>query len=151
MRDSYGIREGCSLSSIHGKPSKKGHAKGGIGYCMSGQAIVSAVGSFPEHFAAGASLYGVGIVTDEEDSPPLLADRMRGELYLGFAEVDHLVPGNVVPELEAVLRKHNVPFECKTFPGTRHGFCFEERAVYHRDSAEEVWGKIFDLFKRRLQ
>lgn len=146
MRDTKGM-----LAFLDGQAHvKKGPTKGGIGYCMSGQSIVSALGTYPDHFAAGASLYGVGLVTGEEDSPHLLAGRMRGELYLGFAEVDRLVPDNVVPDLEAALNQHGVPFECKTFPGTRHGFCFEERTVYNREAAEEVWGKVFDLFKRRL-
>lgn len=145
MRDTKGM-----LVFLDGHKRVKKGAKGCIGYCMSGQYVVSAVGTFPEHFQAGAALYGVGIVTDEEDSPHLLAGRMKGELYFGFAEVDNLVPENVVPELEAALQKNGIPYACKIFPGTRHGFCFEERSVYNRDAATEVWEKAFDLFKRRL-
>ena len=145
MQDTKGI-----IAFLDAKECVKKGPKGCIGYCMSGQYIVSALGTFPEDFAAGASLYGVGIVTEDDDSPHLLADRMKGELYLGFAEVDHLVPENVIPDLEAALNKHSVPYERKTFPNTRHGFCFEERSVYNLEAAEEVWEKAFDLFKRRL-
>ena len=53
--------------------------------------------------AAAASLYGVGIVTDAEDSPHLIADRIKGEMYFGFAEIDEHVPANVIPTLRKTL------------------------------------------------
>jgi carboxymethylenebutenolidase len=145
MRDTKGM-----LAYLDGHERVRKGAKGCIGYCMSGQNVVSAIGTFPEHFQAGAALYGVGVVTEKEDSPHLLAGRMKGELYFGFAEVDDLVPDNVIPDLEAALKNNGIAYECKVFPGTRHGFCFEERAVYNRDAATEVWEKAFALFKRRL-
>ena len=123
---------------------------GCIGYCMSGQYVVSAAGTFPERFAASASLYGVGIVTDKSDSPHLLADRIRGELYLGFAERDDYVPDRVIPELQAALDRHGVSYQLDVWPGTGHGFCFPERDAYVEDAAEKVWGRVFELFKRRL-
>ncbi|HIF22494.1 MAG TPA: dienelactone hydrolase family protein [Gemmatimonadetes bacterium] len=126
-------------------------AKGCIGYCMSGQYVVSAAGTFPEDIAAAASLYGVSIVTDQPDSPHLLADRIRGELYLGFAETDEYVPDNVVPDLVAALDANGVAHRTETFPTTHHGFCFPERGpAYSEKAAETVWDRVFDLFRRRL-
>ena len=58
---------------------------------MSGQYVVAAAGHYPDKFAAVASLYGVGIVTEKPDSPHLLADKISAELYLGFAEIDEYV------------------------------------------------------------
>ena len=145
MVDTKGI-----LSFLAERAGVKKGPKGCIGYCMSGQYVVSALGTFPQDFAAGASLYGVGIVTDRPDSPHLLADRIKGELYCGFAETDRLVPEGVIPDLKRALDEHGVSYACKVFPGTRHGFCFEERSVYAREAAEEVWEKTFDLFGRRL-
>ena len=76
---------------------------GCIGYCMSGQYVVAAAGHYPDEFNAVASLYGVGIVTDKDNSPHLLADRIKAELYLGFAEQDEYVSDNVVPDLTQAL------------------------------------------------
>ena len=92
MRDTRAI-----IDFLATQPAVERGAKGCIGYCMSGQYVVSAAGTFIEDFAATASLYGVAIVTDEPDSQHLLDDRIRGELYLGFAEIDEYVPANVVP------------------------------------------------------
>lgn len=123
---------------------------GCIGYCMSGRYVVSAAGTFPDRFAAAASLYGVGIVTDKEDSPHLLAPRIKAELYFGFAETDAFVPDNVIPDLEKALTENSVPYALDIWPGTEHGFCFPERAVYKEGAAEAVWKTVFSLFARRL-
>jgi carboxymethylenebutenolidase len=61
---------------------------GCVGYCMSGQHITNAAAFFPHRIKAAASLYGVGIITDKEDSPHLFLDKIRGELYYAFAETD---------------------------------------------------------------
>lgn len=124
--------------------------RGCIGYCMSGQYVVSAAGTYPQAFAAAASLYGVGIVTDKPDSPHLLAPRMKGELYLGFAEKDAYVPDNVIPDLQAALKANNVAHRLDVWPGTDHGFCFPQRATYVETAAEEVWSRVFELYGRRL-
>src|SRR6059058_5737045 len=68
---------------------------GCVGHCMSGSFVVSVAAHLPRVNAA-ASLYGVNLVTDKTDSPHLLLDRIKGELYLGFAETDPAVPANVV-------------------------------------------------------
>jgi carboxymethylenebutenolidase len=39
----------------------------------------------------------------------------------------------------------------KVFPGSQHGFCFPERAVYDTLAAEETWSKIFAMWDRRLK
>ncbi len=124
--------------------------KGCIGYCMSGQYVVSAVGAYPDDFSAGASLYGVSIVTSEADSPHLLAKDINAELYFGFAETDSYVPDNVIPDLKAELDKHGVSYKLDVWPGTEHGFCFPARPLYKEDAAEQVWKIVFDLFARRL-
>ena len=55
------------------------------------------------------------MVTDQTDSPHLLLEKLRGELYLNFAEMDPGVPLSVVPTLEAVMAK----------AGTKHSACLE--------------------------
>ena len=56
---------------------------------MSGQYITTVSARFPHRMAAAASLYGVGIITDKEDSPHPLLDKIKRELYYAFADTDH--------------------------------------------------------------
>ena len=124
---------------------------GCVGHCMSGRYITSVAAAFPHRMAAAASLYGVGIVTDKDDSPHLSLNKIKGELYYAFAEHDQSVPANVVPDLTAALQKTDVKHTIETFPGTHHGFCFPERAVYDTQAAEATWAKIFAMWDRHLK
>lgn len=139
------------LDFLDASPLAAPGPRGCIGYCMSGQYVVSAAGTYPQAFAASASLYGVGIVTDKPDSPHLLAPRIEGELYLGFAETDSYVPDNVIPDLKAALDANKVSYRLDIWPGTEHGFCFPQRAAYVEKAAEDVWKLVFDLYRRRLR
>jgi carboxymethylenebutenolidase len=124
---------------------------GCVGYCMSGQFVVAAAGSFPEDIKAAASLYGTRIVTDQPDSPHLLADSIQAELYLGFAEHDHYVEDFVIPDLKKALDENDVTYELEVHPGTEHGFCFKQRPAYHEEAADKVWEKLFGLYQRTLK
>jgi len=123
---------------------------GCVGYCMSGQFVTTVAARFGHRFAASASLYGVLIVTDKEDSPHLLVDKIKGEMYYGFADVDPAVPENVIPTLKAALDKAGVKYRLEVLPDTRHGFCFPERPVYAAAAAEQVWERLLDLWNRNL-
>ena len=124
---------------------------GCVGHCMSGCYITTVAARYPHRIAAAASLYGVRIVTDKEDSPHLIVDQVKGELYYAFAETDGSVPDNVIPDLTAALDKGKVNYKLEVLPGTLHGFQFAERPAYHPAASEEVWGKLFDLWDRNLK
>jgi len=124
---------------------------GCVGHCMSGRYITSVAAQFPHRMVAAASLYGVGIVTDKDDSPHLSLDKIKGELYYAFAEHDQSVPANVIPDLKAALSKTDVKSTVEVFPGTHHGFCFAERAVYSPQASEATWEEIFNLWDRNLK
>ena len=124
---------------------------GCVGHCMSGQYITTVSALFPHRMAAAASLYGVGIITDKEDSPHRLLDKIKGELYYAFAETDQAVPAHIPGELKQALDKVDAKYELRVFSGTHHGFCFPERAVYDTLAAEETWTKIFAMWDRCLK
>lgn len=145
MSDTRGM-----LQHLAALPHVKPGPKGCIGYCMSGQYVVSAAGTFPDDFAAAASLYGVGMATDKPDSPHLLAKHIKGALYIGLAAEDPWVPEQAVRDLKAELDAHGVTYHLETWPNTRHGFCFPKRPAYVEDAAERVWEIVFDLYQRRL-
>ena len=124
---------------------------GAIGYCMSGRYVTTVAARYANRFAALASLYGVGIVTEAEDSPHLLVDRIRGEMYFGFAEIDEHVPAEVIPTLTGALDKAGVRYGLDVFPNSRHGFQFPERDVYETQAAEDAWSKVVAMWDRNLK
>lgn len=140
------------LAALKNQPQAGDGPKGCLGYCMSGQFIMSVAGTFPDDFRAAVSCYGVGIVTDRPDTPHRLAGQLRGEALFAFAEIDEYVSDDVIPVLEKSLENAAVLHEIKIYAGTHHGFCFPERgALYNEDAAEAVWLKTFAMFERQLR
>jgi carboxymethylenebutenolidase len=138
------------IAFLDGQDKVKPGPLGCVGHCMSGPFALTAAARFPRMKAA-AALYGVSMVTDKPDSPHLLVDRIKGELYIGFAEIDPSVPANVVPELESALKAAGTKYRMETHKGVHHGFCFTGRPDYDPVAAEESWTRVFDLWDRNLR
>ncbi|MFI5013694.1 MAG: dienelactone hydrolase family protein [Hyphomicrobiales bacterium] len=142
---------GGMIAFLDGQDKVKQGPVGCVGHCMSGSFVTTIAARHASRMAAVASLYGVGIVTDKEDSPHLLLDKVKGELYFAFAEVDPSVPAHVVPDLQAALKKAGTRHTLETCPGTHHGYCFPARPDFEPNAAEETWAKLFDLWERNLR
>jgi carboxymethylenebutenolidase len=138
------------IAFLDGQDKAKPGPLGCVGHCMSGPFAITAAARFPRMKAA-ASLYGVDMVTEQPDSPHLALDRVKGELYIGFAEIDPAVPANVVPDLEKALKAAGTKYRMETYKGAHHGFCFSGRPDYDPVAAEESWTRIFDLWDRNLK
>jgi carboxymethylenebutenolidase len=139
------------LAFIRNDRAAKVGAVGCVGYCMSGRYVMSVGAAYPDDFGAIASYYGVGIITDKPDSPHLKADRIKGEVYLAFAEKDEHVPDEIVKKLPGVLEAAGCRGRVEVYPGTDHGFAFPERqAVYVKAAGERHWERMLALFGRNL-
>jgi carboxymethylenebutenolidase len=122
---------------------------GVVGYCMSGRFAVCAGGQFPKQVKATASIYGVRLVTDSDNSPHLIAKNSPAEFYFACAERDHWAPQEMVDQLKKELKNANG--EVEQYPGTDHGFAFPKRPVYNKPAAEQHWERCLSLFARRLK
>ncbi|MBI3328472.1 MAG: dienelactone hydrolase family protein [Nitrospinae bacterium] len=132
-----------------GEPVKPG-AKGAVGYCMGGTFVTAAVSHFPEEFKAGASLHGVSLVTDADDSPHRLLHRFQGELYYGFGELDALTPPAEIAKLDAGLKRCACTYQIEVHPGADHGYSFPVWPTYQRAGADRNWERIFAMFHRQI-
>jgi carboxymethylenebutenolidase len=140
------------LAYVDAQPQADPAAVGAVGYCMSGAFVLAAAGTYPQRIKCAASVYGVSLVTEGNDSPHLLANRVEGELYFACAENDDWVPDNVIDKLDDYLAKSTVNYRIERYPGTRHGFAFADRTdVYDRVSAERLWARLFGLLERNLR
>ncbi|MBY8974753.1 dienelactone hydrolase family protein [Rhodobacteraceae bacterium NNCM2] len=142
---------GPMLDHIAAAPAADAGRVGSVGYCMSGRYVIAAGAAFPELFKAIASYYGVGIITDQPNSAHLTADRIKGEVYLAFAEQDEHVPEHVLAALPGVMSAAGVTHRIEVYPGTGHGFAFPERAAYVKQAGERHWERLFALYDRTLR
>lgn len=125
---------------------------GAVGYCMSGPFVMAAAAAFPERIAAIAAIHGANMVTERDDSPYRLAQRIRCETYVACAEIDKWAPRDDMATLEQSLARAGVPHRLEWYAGAEHGFVFPGRgAIYHKEHAERHWERLFDLFRRKLQ
>ncbi len=122
---------------------------GCVGYCMSGPFAFAAAAAFPERIKASASLHGVRLFSDAEDSPHKDAHKITGEIYFGCAETDEWAPRDMVQGLDDYLSKTGIKYQVEWYPDTHHGFVFPLReGMYHKASAERHWERLFALFRR---
>jgi carboxymethylenebutenolidase len=138
------------IAFIDADPAARDGRIGAFGYCMSGQYAISAAARYPGRVAAAASLYGVALVTEAENSPHLAARKAGGELYFACAEHDSYAPMEMVRTLEADLKANQVNAEVEVYAGADHGFAFPQRPAFHKESAERHWARLHDLFARNL-
>ncbi len=140
INDTASILEYLDLNS-------KGTKIGALGYCMSGQYVVSVAASFPDTFGAIASFYGVGIYTDQDDSPHLIAKNIKSKIYLSFAEIDKYVSEEEIAKLQKHFTSLNIDFRIEVYKNTEHGFAFPDRYCYNKIAAETHWCRLNKLFE----
>ncbi len=124
---------------------------GCVGYCMSGQFVLSVAAAYGEAIAAVASYYGVGIITDADDSPHHSFRDIAAEVYLAFASEDPYVPQAVLDALPEAMNAAGVNHRIEIYPDTEHGFAFPQRPAYRKHAAERHWERLLALFDRRLR
>ncbi len=124
---------------------------GCVGYCMSGQFVMSVGAAYPDRFDAIASYHGVKIITDQADSPHLVANQIKGEVYLGFASDDPHVPEEELAAMPGAMQAAGINHAIEIYPDTEHGFVFPLRPVYKKAAAERHWETMLALFDRRLR
>lgn len=123
---------------------------GAMGYCMSGRYAINAAANFSDRIVAAASLYGTHLMTDQPDSPHVVAKNAKAELYFACAEVDRWAPMEMIAPLREALTADRVNAEVELYPGTHHGFAFPARPDYDKAAAERHWERLHALFRRHL-
>ncbi|HEY1752413.1 MAG TPA: dienelactone hydrolase family protein [Caulobacteraceae bacterium] len=145
MRDAKAL-----IDFVDADPAARPGGVGTLGYCMSGQFAINAAAAYPTRVVAAASLYGTFLVTDKADSPHLMAQKTKAELYFGCAETDRWAPLETVEALKAAVKGEGARIEVELYPGVEHGFAFPQRAAYDKAAAERHWERLFALYRRRL-
>jgi carboxymethylenebutenolidase len=141
---------GAILEFLGGAEPVRRGGVAAIGYCMGGRYVMCVAGTYPEHFIASASLHGTTLVSDRDDSPHLLAAKLRGEFYCGFAENDSHASLPMVRELEELLKPCQVHYRFLVHPGTEHGYSLPDRDVHDKQAAARDWEMIFAMFQRQI-
>jgi carboxymethylenebutenolidase len=126
------------------------------GYCMGGPLVVKTAAAIPDRIGAGGSFHGGGLVTDNPNSPHLLAPKIKARMYFGIAANDDMRQPDAKDKLKTAFAAVNVPAEIEVYTGTLHGWCVPDMPlqngmpVYNMPDAERAWGKLVALYKTAL-
>jgi len=138
------------LDVLAARPDVRGPRFGVTGYCMGGNAALTAAGAYPDRFAAIASFHGGNLATDAPDSPHLFLGEVSGEVYVAGAVEDSSFPDEQKARLEAALTVAGVDHRVETYAGAKHGFAVPDLPVYDEAAAARHWNATFVLFAERL-
>jgi len=138
------------LEYFDGHPSVRGTNVGCVGYCMGGPLALCAAGTFPGRVAAAASIHGASLATNKPDSPHLLAERMRGKLYVAVAEFDpYIIPGET-ERIEAALRQAGAGYLLETYGGCHHGFALVGAHGFDAQANGRHFRRLLEIFEATL-
>ncbi len=145
------VRDAAALiAHAEADPAASTEKVGCVGYCMSGPFAVCVAAAHADRVAAAASFYGTRMAIDEEGSPHRKLGQITGELYVGCAEKDDYFPPEMIDRFEAAMRSSGVRGRLERYPGTEHGFAFDDRPAYDPDADARHWEVLTDLFARNL-
>lgn len=125
-------------------------AAGCFGFCLGGRLAMRAAAAFPDQIKAAASMHGSALVTEREGSPHLLAGKIKGEFYCGFAEHDPYTPPTTPAQIAAQFKSTAARYEYQIHAGTEHGYALPDRDIYCKSAAMCDWEMILAMFHRQI-
>jgi carboxymethylenebutenolidase len=95
-------------------------------------------------------------VTANENSPHLLAPKIKARMYFGIASNDDAQQPTAKDTLKQAFADAKVPAEIEVYGGL-HGWCMPDmpvpaggKPIYDKADAEKAWGKLLALYKSAL-
>jgi carboxymethylenebutenolidase len=140
---------GAFFDYLAGRPEVTGERFGVCGYCMGGRISLLVAGRLPDRVAAAASFHGGGLVTDNPDSPHLLADRISATVYVGGAENDPSFTADHAEQLDKALTGASVQHRIEWY-SAGHGFAVPDNPPYDDAAADRHWTAMTGLFRSEL-
>lgn len=136
------------LAYLADRPEVADGPVGAVGYCLGGVLALRTAVARPDRVAAVAGFHPGALLTDEADSPHLLAPKVTAEVHFGIAESD-MTPeefGRLNEALEAAGVRHGN----EIYPGTEHGFTMADTSAYSPEGTRRHWDRLLPLLSRTL-
>lgn len=138
------------LDFLSAQPLVKGTKVGVTGYCMGGSAVLRAAGNFPDRVAAVGAFHGGNLATDAEDSPHLLAPKIKAKVLVAGADMDRGFDDAQCERLDAAFKAAGVDAEVTIYRGAKHGYAPPDMPVYDKEASERHWRELLALFAGTL-
>jgi len=125
---------------------------GALGFCIGGH--MTYLTACETDVAAAASFYGGGIAAPRgpggKASTLSRTPKMKGKILCLMGAKDSLIPMAQVDAMRAALKSSGARHELIVYDAD-HGFFCNERASYHKPSADDAWQRVKALFATELK
>ncbi|BAT54756.1 dienelactone hydrolase [Nostoc sp. NIES-3756] len=141
----------AAIAYLKNLPNVQPDAIGSIGFCFGGHVVYLAA-TLPD-IKATASFYGGGIPnsTPGGGEPTLTrTPDIKGQIYAFFGKEDQGIPLEQTEQIEAELKKYQIPHKVFRYDGAGHGFFCNHRASYNAEAAADAWTHVTELFQKTL-
>ncbi|MFL5321942.1 MAG: dienelactone hydrolase family protein [Myxococcaceae bacterium] len=139
------------LDAIAAQPHLGASKVGTMGYCMGGRLAYMAAANFPDRVGAAAGFHAGHLVTDQPDSPHLLADKVKARLYFGVADNDQGCTPEMQGKLAAAFGAAHLAYQIELYPHAMHGFAVTDTPVFSKAAQDQHWDRAISLFRAGLQ
>ena len=136
---------GAFFDFLEQRPEVRGSRFGVFGYCMGGRTSMIVAGRQPARVGAAGSFHGGGLVTDDPNSPHLLADKMNATVYVAGAENDGSFTAEHAKTLDKALTAAGVEHMVEFYPAG-HGFAVPDNPPYDKAADDRHWAALEKLF-----
>ena len=123
---------------------------GTTGYCMSGPFAIWIAAELGDVVKSAASIHGVRLAVDAEDSPHTRAAEIPGEVLVMAAEHDAYVDRPHFDRLGKAFADAGTNADMVWVPEVHHGFVFPQRPAFDKPAAERHWELLNAMFARTL-
>ena len=117
---------------------------------MTGSYTMRLAAAMPERIGACGSFHGGGLATDSDDSPHLLAPKIKAGLLIAIAANDDEKEPDAKVMLREAFDSAGANAEIEVYADTLHGWCPPDSVVYNEAQAERAWIRLLVSFEREL-
>ncbi|MEH1906857.1 MAG: dienelactone hydrolase family protein [Nostoc sp.] len=142
----------AAIAYLQTLPNVQKDAIGSIGFCFGGHVVYLAA-TLPD-IKVTASFYGGGITnsTPGGGQPTIThTSEIKTPIYAFFGTEDKGIPLEHTEQIEAELKKYQIPHKIFRYEGAEHGFFCNHRASYNPEAAADAWQQVLKLFQKNLQ
>jgi carboxymethylenebutenolidase len=120
------------------------------GYCFGGRLGWMIAAAHPDRVAALGGFHTGRMVTDEDDSPHLLAPSVSAEVYWGHADHDGSMTPENIATLDQAMHDAGVRYTTELYEGAQHGYTMSDMGAYNEAAAERHFKALFALLRRAM-
>jgi carboxymethylenebutenolidase len=147
----FGMRDAIAFFDFLSQQSQVLPGPIGItGYCFGGGLAIRIAAQFPDRIIAAACFHASNLATELPNSPHLLLNRIKAELYFGHADNDKNLPPEQIERLENALKQSGLKYEAELYKGAAHGFTMADLPAYNEEALKRHWVKLFNLLEHKL-